>query len=178
MVEGVCPSFRALALTWLGHRVSSKVPYEMPPEGKRGHEARPLVATVFSVRTDTRGNKVDVADPWPGASPGTLSPTNTTNHSTAPAATLAPAPAGLVSPTSLLGPQATAGAERADGGEGGRGRGAGGRAMTDEAAAYEEEQEALLLGKVTLSDAYRRRQEAIEVRHRQLQQQSSLTSFL
>jgi hypothetical protein len=157
----------------------------MPPEGKRSGEARPLVANVFSVRSDPR-NKVDVADPWPGPSPAALSaaaaaaaaaPSSSITPA-APPATLAPAAAALGPPLGLAGPSAAAVGERTDGGEGGRGRGAGARATTDEAAAYDEEQEALLLGKVMLSDAYRRRQEAIEVRHRQLQQQSSLTSFL
>jgi len=42
----------------------------------------------------------------------------------------------------------------------------------------DDEEVALLLGRAPLSDTYRKRQEAIERRHRQLQQSTTLTSFL
>ena len=42
----------------------------------------------------------------------------------------------------------------------------------------EEADEDTLLGNASLSEAYHRRQQAIEVRHRQLQQSTALTSFL
>ena len=48
----------------------------------------------------------------------------------------------------------------------------------DVADDLDDEEVALLLGRAPLSDTYRQRQEAIERRHRQLQQSTTLTSFL
>ena len=97
----------------------------------------------------------------------------------------APAPAGMgaffVFPDSRLTDDTStfdAGAESGVTGTGGPGASASAKLAGGAEDEDDNNEEDDLLGRTKLSDAYRRRQEAIEVRHRQLQQSTALTSFL